>query len=162
MLGRLLLVVVLGAVLLVILYAGGVSLEGLRQQIPFIESPCSPKPCAAPQGFEADVGAIQADASRVTMQVTLRNNTTRGGFEAVSYRHTSPADFRLSGSDGISRLPVFSADCPDWGEVRVERGATAGPEKLCFQSPTLGLHGAAVVWEPELGVFTHRVLINLG
>lgn len=161
MLSRLLLVVLLAAVLVVIIYIAGGSLEALRQEIPFVESPCSPKPCAAPQGFETDVGAIQTETGRVTMQVTLRNNT-KGGFEAVSYRHTSPADFRLSGSDAISRAPVFAADCPNWGEVRVERGATVGPERLCFESPMLGLHGAALTWEPDLGVFTHKVLINLG
>lgn len=162
MLRRLLFVLVMTTVLLVVLYVAGGSVEGVRQQIPLMESPCSPQPCAAPQGFEADLSQIQTANGRVTMLVTLHNKTVRGGLETVSYRHTSTADFRLSGSDAVTRAPVFSADCPDWGEVRVQRGAAAGPLKLCFESPRLGLQGAALLWDPDVGLFTRRVSIPLG
>ena len=162
MLRRLLLVLVLGALLLAALYLGGGSLEGVRQSIPLTESACSPQPCTAPGGFEADLSQIESSGGRVSMLVTLRNRTVGGGLEAVSYRHTSPADFRLSGSDGLDRAPVFSGDCPDWGEVRVQRGASAGPFRLCFESPLLGLHGAALLWDPDVGIFSRRVSITLG
>ena len=157
---RLVVVLVLAAVLLLVLYFAGGSLEGVRQQVPLTEWTCSPKPCASPQGFEADVSDIQAPPGRVTMLVTLRNKTV-GGLEATPYRRTSPADFRLSGSDAVSRAPVFAADCPDWGEVRVQRGATAGPFRLCFESPLLGLHGAALLWYPDVGFLSRQISIPL-
>jgi hypothetical protein len=96
----------------------------------------------------------------VSMDLTLRNKT-RSGLEAVSYRHTSPADFLLSGTDGVDRAPVFNSDCPNWGEVRVERGQSAGPLRLCFQAPRLGLAGAVLLWDPDVGIFSYRVSMQL-
>ena len=81
--------------------------------------------------------------------------------EAASYRHTSPADFQLNGTDGVDRSPIFRLDCPDWSEVRVPRGATAGPYKLCFDPPRQGLQGAVLLWNPDVGLFSHRVSIHL-
>ena len=162
-LNRLALVVALGSILVAVLLVGNRagSLQGVRAQIPFADAGCAPSPCAAPQGFEADVSNIQATSTLVTLDVTLRNRTT-GGLEAVSYRHTSPADFLLSPSDGVDRPPVFNDGCPNWGEVRVERGQSMGPVPLCFEPPRLGLQGAVLLWDPDVGLFSHRVSIPVG
>jgi hypothetical protein len=160
MLGRLLVVVVLALVLIgVLIFAGG-SLQGTRQLVPFAQSGCAPSPCASPQGFEADVSNLQSGTGLVSVDITLRNKTT-GGFEAVSYRHTSPADFELNGTDGVDRRPIFNSDCPDWGEVQVQRGATVGPLRLCFEPPRHGLQGAVLLWDPDVGLFSHRVSIPI-
>jgi hypothetical protein len=161
MLSRLLVVVLLGLVLVAVLYFAAGSVEGVRQSIPLTQSPCSPHPCASPQGFEADVSNVQSAGGRVSLDVTLRNNTVGGGLEAVSYRHTSPSDFQLSGTDGVDRSPVFDPSCPNWGDVRVERRAQRGPFKLCFEAPREGLPGAVLLWDPDVGLFSHRVSIQL-
>jgi hypothetical protein len=162
MLGRLALVVALGLVLVVVLVVGNRAgaLQGVRAQVPFADVGCAPSPCAAPQGFEADISNIQVTSDLVTVDVTLRNRTA-AGLEAVSYRHTAPADFLLSPTDGVDRAPIFNAGCPDWGDVRVQRGQTVGPMPLCFQPPRLGLQGAVLLWDPDVGLFSHRVSIQL-
>lgn len=163
MLGRLMLVVALGLIMVAVflLAARTGSLQGLGTAVPFAQGACAPAPCASPQGFEADVSNIQSDASGlVTADITLRNKTS-GGLEAVSYRHTSPAEFELNGTDGVDRPPVFNENCPDWGEVRVERGQSVGPLRLCFQPPRQGLQGAVLLWDPDVGLFSHRVSIQL-
>lgn len=162
MLGRLLVVLALGLVMVaVFLIAGRTgSLQGIRTQLPFAQGSCAPSPCVAPQGFEADVSNIQVASDLVTLDLTLRNKTV-GGLEAVSYRHTSPADFQLSGTDGVDRAPLFNADCPDWGEARVNRGQSAGPLRLCFQPPREGLAGAVLLWNPDVGIFSYRVSMQL-
>lgn len=85
--------------------------------------------------------------------MSFKNSTQPGGFEAVSYRHTTPADFSLSGGDGRKRAPIVDASCPSWPELRVERGGTAGPVRLCFAAPAAGLRGALLVWTPDTGIF---------
>ena len=163
MLGRLLTVVVLGLVLVLVVFlasGNGPTFQGLKTDIPFAQTACAPTPCAAPQGFEADVSNVQAGPDLVTLDVTLRNKSA-GTFEAVSYRHTSPVDFQLNGTDGVDRAPLFNTDCPDWGDVRVDRNATAGPLRLCFQPPRDGLEGAVLLWSPDVGLFSHRVSIPL-
>ena|SRR2546425_1588328 len=162
MLSRVLTVASLGTILVVVLLlaARTGSLQDIRTLAPFGQTPCAPSPCAAPGGFEADVSNVQTASGVVTADVTLRNKTT-GGLEAVSYRHTNPADFQLSGTDGVDRSPVFNADCPDWGEVRVQRGQSLGPFRLCFEPPRQGLAGAVLLWNPDVGLFSHRVSIPL-
>jgi hypothetical protein len=162
MMERLALVVALGLVLVVVLLIGNRtgSLQGVRAQIPFADAGCAPSPCAAPQGFEADVSNIQPTSTLLSMDITLRNRTS-GGLEAVSYRHTKPSEFVLSPTDGVDRAPVFNSDCPNWDEVRVERGQTMGPMPLCFEPPRLGLQGAVLLWNPDVGLFSHRVSIPL-
>jgi hypothetical protein len=159
MLGRLLTVVVLALVLIGVLILSAGSFQGVRPQNPFAQS-CAPSPCASAQGFEADISNLQTGTGLVSVDVTLRNRTT-GGFEAVSYRHTSPAEFQLNGTDGVDRAPIFNSDCPDWGEVRVERGATAGPFRLCFEPPRVGLQGTVLLWDPDVGLFSHRISIPI-
>jgi hypothetical protein len=163
MLGRLLVVLALGLVMVaVFLIAGRTgSLQGIRTQLPFAQGSCAPTPCVAPQGFEADVSNIQPASGLLSLDITLRNKTS-GGLEAVSYRHTSPADFVLNGTDGVDRVPVFSADCPDWGDLRVQRGQSVGPLRLCFEPPRYGLQGAVLLWDPDVGLFSHRESIPLG
>jgi hypothetical protein len=161
MLGRLLIVVLLGLLLVGILFAGAGSLEGVKQSIPFYQAPCAPSPCAAPQGFEADISNLQTAGGVVSMDLTLRNKTAKTPFEAVSYRHTSPSDFQLSGTDGVDRSPIFQLDCPNWGDVRVPRGATQGPVRLCFQPPREGTQGAVLLWKPDVGVFSRRISIHI-
>jgi hypothetical protein len=162
MAGRLLLVVVLGLILVVVVGLANRSgaLPGIPTQIPLVQSSCAPSPCASLQGFEADVSNVQAGPGAVTVDITLRNKSA-GPFEAVSYRHTSPADFQLSATDGVDRSPVFSADCPDWGQVRVQRRATAGPLRLCFEPPRQGLQGAVLLWSPDVGLFSRRMTIPI-
>jgi hypothetical protein len=161
MLFRLLVVLLFGVIVFGIVYLAAGSVEGVRQSIPFYQADCAPRPCAAPQGFEADISNLQVGSGAVTMDVTLRNKTTKTLFEATSYRHASPADFQLSGTDGVDRSPIFRLDCLDWGEVRVPRRATAGPLKLCFDPPRQGLQGAVLLWNPDVGLFSHRVSIHL-
>jgi hypothetical protein len=161
MLLRLLVVLFFGLLVFGIVYLAAGSVEGVRQSIPFYQADCAPRPCAAPQGFEADLSNVRISSGAVTMDVTLRNKTTKTILEATSYRHTSPSDFQLSGTDGVDRSPIFRLDCPDWGEVRVARGATSGPLKLCFDPPRQGLPGSVVLWNPDVGLFTHRVSIHL-
>ena len=162
-LNRLALVVALGLILVTVLLAGNRvgALSSFRTQIPFSDAGCAPSPCASPQGFEADVSNIQATPTLVTMDITLRNRTT-GGLEAVSYRHTSPAEFLLSPSDGVDRAPVFNDSCSNWGDLRVQRGQSTGPLPLCFEPPRLGLQGAVLLWDPDVGLFSHRVSIPIG
>jgi hypothetical protein len=162
MLGRLVLVVALGLILVsVVLLANRTgALQGVRAQVPFADSACAPGPCVSEQGFEVDVSNIQTTPTLLTLQVTLRNKTS-GGLETVSYRHTRPVEFVLSPTDGVDRAPVFNGDCPDWGEVRVQRGETMGPLPLCFEPPRLGLQGAVLLWDPDVGLFSHRVSIPL-
>src|ERR1700716_2249547 len=161
MLFRLLVVIFFGLLVFGIVYLAAGSVEGVRQSIPFYQAECAPRPCASPQGFEADISNVQVASGAVTMDITLRNKTTKTILEAASYRHTSPADFQLNGTDGVDRSPISRLDCPDWREVRVPRGGTAGPYKLCFDPPRQGLQGAVVLWNPDVGLFTHRVSIHL-
>lgn len=122
---------------------------------------CSPMPCAAPRGFEVDIAGLRIEADQVRMQVSFKNQTQPQPGEAVSYRHTSPADFLLTTTAGERLRPVFNADCPQWPEVQVPRGGSAGPEPLCFAAPSTGLKGARLVWSPDLGFFFDDVVIRL-
>lgn len=122
---------------------------------------CLPQPCLAPQGFEAYFTDLQLSDSRVSVIVRFVNHT-RGGLEAVFFRHTSPADFRLQWPDGSQHEPVFAAKCPNWSAINVERGSAAGPETLCFAArPTTGLSGVRIIWDPDLGLFTTPVTTQL-
>ena len=123
---------------------------------------CSPMPCAAPRGFEVDIASLRIENSQLRMQASFKNRTTPQAGEAVSYRHTSPADFLLTTTAGERLRPVFNADCPQWPEVQVARGGSAGPEPLCFPAPSSGLKGARLVWSPDLGFFFDDVVIGLG
>ncbi|HKW06786.1 MAG TPA: hypothetical protein VJS19_04380 [Candidatus Dormibacteraeota bacterium] len=120
---------------------------------------CAPSPCGAPAGFEVDVTSVEAQSNQLVLTVVFRNHTQPQMFEAVSYRHTSPADFTLR-AGGRTLRPVFSADCPNWPEVDVNRGATSAPRQLCFAvtSPA----GTSLVWDPDLGVIPEPVSIALG
>ena len=124
---------------------------------------CSPRPCTAPGGFELYLSNLSLSGGRVTMDVSFKNHTQAGGFEAVTYRHTSPADFELHSGGGNSK-PLFDASCTHWEEARVERGAANanGPDKLCFSAPSSGLSGAELRWTPDEGVFPIAGSISLG
>ena len=119
---------------------------------------CSPGPCTAPQGFELYLSQIQLrsdlDGDLVTVMVSFRNNTQPQLLEAVSYRHTSPADFQVTPDGGNQGRPVFTAGCPDWPEIRVPRGSSAGPQPLCFRATAARLKGAVLSWQPDLGLFS--------
>ena len=149
-----------------LLILAAIAIGGLRQVggalIATSPTPCSPAPCSAPHGFEVDIAAITTANGMVTMQATFKNATTPDAFDAVSYRHTSPADFQLRSKDGHQAGPRFDSRCPDWGQVKIERGASAGPKLLCFQTPATGLHGAEIIWSPDLGLLFDDVQIPLG
>ncbi|MDQ6884840.1 MAG: hypothetical protein M3077_11495 [Candidatus Dormibacteraeota bacterium] len=153
--------VVLAAAALVLLLAviASTSLRKVTQAV-IPAAPCSPHPCAAPEGFEADFTAIRAVDGVLRMAVTFHNHTT-GGFEAVSSRHTSPADFQLRDAAGHQTDPIFSSLCPHWAELRVERGKSAGPEPLCFAAPAGDVRSAQVIWSPDLGLLFDDVQIPL-
>jgi hypothetical protein len=123
---------------------------------------CAPQPCTAPGGFELYARDISLGGGRLTMRVSFKNNTPGGGFEAVSYRHTSPADFRLHYLN-VDLAPLLDAACPNWEEARVERGAgaAAGPDPLCFTAPAGDLAGAELRWTPDEGVFPIAGSISL-
>ena len=124
------------------------------------EEACSPSPCAAPDGFEADVLGARVGSGIATITVGFRNHTAPG-FGAGDYRPTLPSDFQLQLAGGARQAPVYSPGaCPNWGELHVVRGQAAGPEPLCFQATTLA--GAELVWAPDLGVLFREVLVPLG
>lgn len=123
---------------------------------------CSPKPCTELGGWELNLRNINLTGSRVSMDVSFKNNTPGGGLEAVSYRHTSPMDFLLRYPSGDTRKPVFDAACPRWDEPRIERGGGAGPDHLCFNAVPSGLIGAELQWTPDEGVFSTTGTVPLG
>lgn len=120
---------------------------------------CAPSPCGAPAGFEVDVTSVETQPNHLVLTVVFRNHTQPQVFEAVSYRHTSPADFTLR-AGGRTLRPTFSPDCPNWPELDVNRGATSGPRQLCFAASSPA--GTALVWDPDLGVISEPVSIALG
>lgn len=120
--------------------------------------PCSPTPCAAPKGFEADISNVQSANGTTSFDVTFKNHTA-ADLGTTSYRPTTPHDFRLRLKNGDSLRPVFGAGCPDWGELHVERGSSAGPVRLCFK--TSATAGAVVAWSPDLGFLFVEVGIPL-
>jgi hypothetical protein len=119
---------------------------------------CAPSPCGAPGGFEVDVTSAQVEADHLDVTVVFSNHTKAQMFEAVSYRHTSPADFELR-SSGHELQPMFGASCPSWPELDVARGATSPPKTLCFAVTSLS--GAVLVWNPDLGFISEPVSIAL-
>ena len=119
---------------------------------------CSPSPCGAPDGFEVDVTNVAVAGGHLVLTVAFRNHTTYQPLEAVSYRHSSPADFTLR-AGGHTYRPVFDSACPSWPEVDVPRGATSPPRLLCF--PVSSASGTTLVWDPDLGVMPRPVSIGL-
>ncbi|HKC20408.1 MAG TPA: hypothetical protein VKE27_12355 [Candidatus Dormibacteraeota bacterium] len=119
---------------------------------------CSPSPCGAPKGFEVDVNSIDVSSGALILTVSFHNHTSRQTFESVSFRHTSPADFRLR-AGGKTYQPVFNAQCPNWPELDVQRGATSPARTLCFAVATAA--GGTLVWDPDLGVVSQPVSIPL-
>jgi hypothetical protein len=126
-------------------------------------NPCSPKPCTAPGGFELYVRSVDftSGSGRVTMEVSFKNNTPAGQFEAVTYRHTNPADFSLAIEGGGKIRPTFGAGCPNWSEDRVVRGGAGGPDRLCFDVPP-GTTRATLFWSPDEGFFSVTGSVPLG
>ena len=137
----------------------GPTLRGTLQPASNVSEACSPKPCAAPKGFEIDISEVHSAAGITSFQASFRNRTA-ADLGTTSFRPTSPRDFQLRLQDRRQLSPWFSGDCPDWGELHVERGGSAGPVKLCFQTPTAA--GASVVWGPDLGILFDDVRIPLG
>ena len=122
---------------------------------------CAPQPCVAPGGFEAYFSDVQASGGKVALLARFVNHT-QASLEAVSYRHTSPADFQILWPDGSKHDPIFGSDCPAWDEIRIERGLEVGPEILCFDArPTTGLSGVLIIWNPDLGFFSSPVSTHL-
>ncbi|HET9782155.1 MAG TPA: hypothetical protein VFR33_10280 [Candidatus Dormibacteraeota bacterium] len=119
---------------------------------------CKPSPCGAPAGFEIDITSMEVKSDYLVLTAVFRNHTTPQLFEAVSYRHTSPADFTLR-QGGKSYQPVFNSDCPNWPELDVPRGGSSPPRTVCFAVTSAS--GATLVWNPDLGVIDHPVSIAL-
>jgi hypothetical protein len=138
--------------------AFGPTLRGRLQQATTVPESCSPQPCAAPKGFEVDISMVQSVAGVTSLQASFKNRTA-ADFGTTSFRPTSPRDFQLRLKDGRQLSPIFSRDCPNWGELHVERGGSAGPVKLCFQTSSAA--GALVVWGPDLGFLFDDVRIPL-
>jgi hypothetical protein len=146
------------AVLAAVGLAFGPTLRGRLQAAAVVSQACSPQPCAAPSGFEVDISDVQSAAGVTSLQASFKNRTATD-LGTTSYRPTTPRDFELRLKDGSRLQPVFNAGCPDWGELHVERGGSAGPVKLCFGTPSSA--GASVVWSPDLGLFFNEVRIPL-
>jgi hypothetical protein len=112
--------IMVGRLVIAAIAAG--SLRQVGQAVTGSAAPCAPAPCSAPHGFEVDISNLSSANGLVTMQVRFKNHTTGDALEAVSYRHTSRADFKLHAPDGGEVGPLFNGQCPDWGELRIERG----------------------------------------
>jgi hypothetical protein len=138
--------------------AFGPTLRGTLQPAATVSEACSPQPCAAPKGFEVDIADVHSAAGITSLQASFKNRTA-ADFGTTSYRPTSPRDFELRLKDGRRLQPAFTADCPDWGELHVERGGTGGPVTLCFEAASTV--GASVVWSPDLGFLFNEVRIPL-
>jgi hypothetical protein len=147
------------ALLAAIGLAVGPTLRGTLQPASSVSEACAPKPCAAPKGFEIDISLVRSAGGITSFQAGFKNRTA-ADLGSTSYRPTSPRDFQLRLKDRSQLPPTFSADCPNWGELRVERGASAGPVKLCFQTSSAA--GSYVVWGPDLGLLFDDVRISLG
>ncbi len=119
---------------------------------------CAPSPCGAPAGFEVDVTSVDVKSGYIEVTVTFRNHTQPQLFEAVSYRHTSPADFSLR-ADGQTFSPTFNTDYPNWPELDIKRGATSTFRTLCFAVPSSA--NAVLIWNPDLGFIAEPVSIAL-
>ena len=125
---------------------------------------CAPKPCTEIGGLELYVRDISISPGRLTMNVSVTNHTPGGGLEAVSYRHTSPADFAVNAiSSRSNNRPVFGAQCPRWAE-QIERGASSGPDRLCFEGVDFAytLSSLELTWTPDTGVFPVTGSVPLG
>jgi hypothetical protein len=120
---------------------------------------CVPSPCGAPGGFEVDVTSDDTSGGHMVLTVVFHNHTRTQLFEAVSYRHTSPSDFRLK-AGGQTLNPLFTTGCPSWPEIQVPRGATSSPQTLCFD--VASSQGSVLVWDPDLGFIARPVSIALG
>ena len=112
---------------------------------------CSPRPCTELDGFKVYVTDVQRSADRLTLKVSFRNDTGVGVFETVSYRHTGPLDFSLQ-DPGTGKLrPTTGPGCPAWEEARINRGSSAGPDRLCFD--VVGAEVAPLLWwSPDQGL----------
>jgi hypothetical protein len=120
---------------------------------------CAPSPCGAPAGFEVDVTQVSVHSDQLVLTFAFRNHTKPQLFEAVSFRHTSPADFKLRvGSRQLS--PIFNDACPNWSELDVNRGSISPPRMLCFAVGSADQ--AVLVWNPDLGFISEPVSIALG
>ena len=139
--------------------AAGPTLRGNLQPASNVSEACSPKPCAAPKGFEIDISDVRSAAGITSFEAGFKNRTP-ADLGTTSYRPTSPRDFQLRLQDRRELPPSFSGGCPDWGELHVERGGAAGPVKLCFE--TASAAGASLVWSPDLGLLFNNVRIPLG
>ncbi len=123
---------------------------------------CAPPPCAAPNGFEVDVTNVTVEGSLLKLDVGFRNHTTPG-LEAVSSRHTAPADFHVQLPDGSRIPPTFSGPgCAEWAELHIDRGASSESKPLCFASGGTPLRDLMLAWDPDLGLIPQPVAIPLG
>ena len=149
------------ALFLVLGALAATSLRQVAQSVTRSAAPCAPAPCAAPNGFEVKVTNVSMVNGVVTMDLRFKNGTRADPFEAVSHRHTSPADFRVLLANGEELSPRFDQDCRDWGELQIKRGATAGPERLCFTAPAVTMRGSQMIWSPDLGLLFDSVQFDL-
>jgi hypothetical protein len=113
---------------------------------------CSPRPCTELEGWELYVSGITRIPGHLALRVSFRNNTPGSAFEAVSFRHTGPADFVLH-YRGLDLRPTAGDACPAWDERRIERGASAGPDPLCFDVPDPEPGRPELRWSPDTGLF---------
>lgn len=157
---RFLALLLIGALLLLLAVLASLGLRRVGRSATPPDRPCSPRPCAAPHGFQVYLTSVQLSGGVLMMAVRFKNQTT-SGFEGVSYRHTSPADFQLRAGDGNQSPPQFSSLCPRWPQLRVERGASAGPVPLCFPAPAGDYRDSQVIWSPDLGLLFDDIQIPL-
>ncbi|MGI8608319.1 MAG: hypothetical protein ACR2MY_03680 [Candidatus Dormibacteria bacterium] len=114
---------------------------------------CSPHPCTELDGLKLYIQHSSTESGRLILDVTFRNDTGAQFLEAVSYRHTTPADFSLQYRGSGKVAPSTGPGCPAWPEVRIERGSAAGPERLCFLVPA-DASSQVLWWSPDQGAFS--------
>jgi hypothetical protein len=124
-----------------------------------------------PAGFDVTVTDVHVPdgAGRVTLSVSFHNSSS-------TQQRAEPIDFTLRDPSGATVRPVYDAACPRWtradlhpagGAGRRPRDADArqvgsdfGPVPLCFDV-TRPAAGAALVWDPDIGLLGTPVAIPL-
>jgi len=136
---------------------------------------CAPAPCADIRGFELRISHVSRAASAgqggdpagsarvVTMRAAFRNNFASTPLDANDDLRADPADVKLRDARGQEHDAVFSAapGCARWQAVTLPKGATLGPQPLCFEVADNARGALTLIWSPDVGPFVPPAAIPL-